>query len=183
MSDRQAAMKAKRDGINVAKHEAIRRVIATMVQEQDTALGNLSEVARRAGVHRNTMANYTAEIELARAQVAQRYLSGSQGKAAVTVASIRADHEVVKTRLAQVERENVALRKRLGVQLGQEAVASDPSVDYTPELVALRNRADTLQVQVTELEGELHTTREELDAARRTNRRLMVQQNSTTGAA
>ncbi len=79
-----------------------------MVQEQDTALGNLSEVARRAGVHRNTMANYTAEIELARAQVAQRYLSGSQGKAAVTVASIRADHEVLKTRLAQVERENVA---------------------------------------------------------------------------
>jgi len=176
-------MRHAREGINERKRKAVENVIATMVRELDPALGNDSEIARRAGVHRNFVAKFSAEIEVARAEVNRRYLTGQGSKAALSVAAIRADYETLKQHAAQLDRQNRALRKRLGIALGDEAVEADLGTDLRPALDALREQRDTHAVRVTELELELHGMHEELDAARRTNRRLMREQNLTTPAA
>lgn len=168
-----------RRGINAVKRDAVLDVIATMARELDPALGNVSEIARRAGVHRNYVAKFTGEIELARAEVNRRYSAGQANRTAVTIASIRADYETIKQHAATLDQENRALRRRLAAQLGDEAAAQDRSLDHTPELVAVRDERDQLANRVTELEIELHTAREELDASRRTNRRMMRERNVT----
>jgi hypothetical protein len=174
-----AAQDVKR-GINAVKRQAVLDVIAAMAREMDPALDNTSEIARRAGVHRNFVGKqFTAAIALARAEVGNRYAAGQSNKTALTIASIRADHATVKQHAGELERENRALRRRLAVQLGDDAAAQDSRLDQTPELVALRDARDKLTDRVTEMEIELHTAREELEASRRTTRRLMRERNVT----
>lgn len=164
------AQEAKR-GINAVKRQAVLDTIAAMAREMDPALDNVSEIARRAGVHRNFVGKkFTADIARAKAEVGNRYAAGQTNRTALTIASIRADHATLKQHAGELERENRALRRRLAVQLGEEAVAEDSRLDLTPELVALHDERDNLINRVTELEIELHTAREELEASRRTTR-------------
>ena len=172
-----AAQEARR-GINAVKRQAILDVIERMAHEMDPALDNLSEIARRAGVHRNTVAkNFTDEIAKAKAEVSTSYAAGRANKAVLTIASIRADYANLRQHTGELERENRALRRRLAIQLGEEAVAENPRLDRSPELAVLRDERDQLAVRVTELEIELQTTREELEASRSTTRRLMRERN------
>jgi hypothetical protein len=172
-----AAQDAKQ-GINAVKRQAVLDVIATMAREIDPALNNASEIARRAGVHRNYVAkNFTGAIATAKDEVGRRYTSGQSNGTALTLASIRADYETLKHHTSEIERKNRALRRRLAVQLGEEAATEDPRLDQTPELMALRAERDSLVDRVSELEIELQTAREELDASRNTTRRLMRERN------
>lgn len=178
-----AAQDIKR-GINAVKRQAVLDVIAAMAREMDPALDNASEIARRAGVHRNDVGTkFGADIAIAKAEVGNRYAAGQTNRTALTIASIRADHATLKQHAGELERENRALRRRLAVQLGDDAAAQDSRLDQTPKLVALRDERDKLINRVTELEVELHTAREELEASRRTTRRLMRERNTTTTTA
>ena len=178
-----AAQEIKR-GVNAVKRQAVLDVIAAMVREMDPALDNASEIARRAGVHRNFVGTkFAGDIALAKAEVGNRYAAGQSNKTALTIASIRADHATLKQHAGELERENRALRRRLAVQLGDDAAAQDSRLDQTPELVALRDERDRLIDRVTELDIELHTAREELEASRRTTRRLMRERNVTPTTA
>jgi len=175
------AAQDKKNGINAVKRQAVLEVIASMAREMDPALDNISEIARRAGVHRNYVGNnFTDAIAKAKAEVSTRYAAGQANKTTLTIASLRADHANLKQHASELERENRALRQRLAIQLGQEAAAEDPRLDQTAEVVALRDERDALIDRVTELEIELQTTREELQASRNTNKRLMRERNLTT---
>lgn len=170
-----------RQGINGVKRQAVLDVIATMAREMDPALNNASEIARRAGVHRNYVGkNFTAAIATAKDEVGRRYTAGQSNKTALTLGSIRADYETLKQHTGEIERENRALRRRLAVQLGEEAAAEVPRLDQTPELMALRDERDNLVDRVSELEIKLQTAREELEASRNTTRRLMRERNLTS---
>jgi chromosome segregation ATPase len=170
-----------KQGINAVKRQAVLDVIATMAREMDPALNNASEIARRAGVHRNYVAkNFAAAIAEAKHEVGRRYTAGQSTTAALTLTSIRADYETLKHHTSEIERENRTLRRRLAVQLGEEAAAEDPRLDQTPELMAMRDERDKLVDRVSELEIELQTAREELEASRNTTRRLMRERNLTS---
>jgi hypothetical protein len=74
-----AAQDAKQ-GINAVKRRAVLDVIATMTHEMDPALNNASEIARRAGAHRNYVAkNFAAAIATAKGEVGRRYTAGQRG--------------------------------------------------------------------------------------------------------
>ena len=68
-------------------------------------------------------------------------------------------------------------RKRLGIELGREIAAEHLSLDQTPELAALRDTNERLAARVTDLEIQLRDTQEDLEAARRTNKKLVRQLN------
>jgi len=167
-----------KQGINAVKRQAVLDVVATMARDMDPALNNASEIARRAGVHRNYVAkNFTAAIAAAKDEVGRRYTAGQSNRTALTLTSIRADYETLKHHTGEIERENRALRRRLAVQLGEEAAAEDPRLDQTPELVALRDERDNLVDRISGLEIELQSARQELEASRNTTRRLMRERN------
>ena len=169
------AVKAKR---NEQKREGVLEVIRQMVEELDPALSNYSEIARRAGVHRNYVAGrFPAEIELAQAEVNQRYAAGSTYRHSMSVASLRAERTMFKEQAQTQANELLRLRKRLGIELGHEVAAEHLGLDQTPELVALRDANERLAARVTDLEIQLRDAQEDLEAARRTNKKLVRQLN------
>jgi hypothetical protein len=88
------AAKAKR---NERKRESVLEIIRQMVEEMDPALGNYSEVARRAGVHRNYVAGrFAAEIELAQMEANRRYAAGNTYRHSMSVAALRAERTMFK---------------------------------------------------------------------------------------
>jgi AraC-like DNA-binding protein len=169
------AAKAKR---NEQKRERVLEVIHRMAEEMDPALRNYSEIARRAGVHRNYVAGrFTAEIELAHTEVNRRYAAGATYRQSMTVASLRAERTMFKEQAQTQAKELARLRKRLGIELGREVAAEHLGLDQTPELVALREANERLAARVTDLEIQLRDAQEDLEAARRTNKKLVRQLN------
>jgi hypothetical protein len=115
------------DGCRGSRCKAVLDVIDRMARELDPALHNVSEIARRARVHRNYVGkNFTDAIAKAKAEVSKRHAAGKANKTALTIASIRADYENLRQHVGERERENRALRRRLAIQLGEEATAENP---------------------------------------------------------
>jgi AraC-like DNA-binding protein len=169
------AAKAKR---NERKREGVLEVIRQMVEEMDPALGNYSEIARRAGVHRNYVAGrFEAEIELAQMEVNRRYATGTAYRHSLSVASLRAERTMFKEQVQAQAKELAHLRKRLGIELGREVAAKHLGPDQTPELVALRDANERLAARVTDLEIQLREAQEDLEAARHTNTQLLRELN------
>jgi AraC-like DNA-binding protein len=169
------ATKAKR---NEHKRESVLEVIRQMVEEMDPALGNYSEIARRAGVHRNYVAGrFAAEIELAQMEVNRRYATGTAYRHSMSVASLRAERTMFKEQSQAQAKELAHLRKRLGIELGREIAAEHLGLDQTPELAALRDTNEHLAARVTDLEIQLRDAQEDLEAARRTNKKLVRELN------
>jgi hypothetical protein len=169
------AVKAKR---NEHKRESVLGVIRQMVEETDPALSNCSEIARRAGVHRNYVAGrFAAEIELAQAEVNRRYATGTAYRHSMSVASLRAERTMFKEQAQAQAKELARLRKRLGIELGREVAAEHLGLDQTPELVALHDANERLSARVTDLEIQLRDAQEDLEAARRTNSQLLRELN------
>jgi hypothetical protein len=169
------AAKAKR---NEQKRESVLEVIRQMVEEMDPALNNYSEIGRRAGVHRNYIAGrFAAEIELAQMEVNRRYATGTAYRHSMSVASLRAERTMFKEQAQAQAKELARLRKRLGIELGREIAAEHLGLDQTPELAALRDTNEHLAAHVTDLEMRLRDAQEDLEAARRTNKKLVRQLN------
>lgn len=169
------AAKAKR---NEQKRERVLEVIRQMVEELDPALKNYSEIARRAGVHRNYVAGrFAAEIELAQMEVNRRYATGTAYRHSMSVASLRAERTMFQEQAQAQAKELARLRKRLGIELGREIAAEHLGHDQTPELAALRDTNERLAARITDLEIQLRDAQEDLEAARRTNKKLVRQLN------
>jgi len=169
------AAKAKR---NEQKRESVLEVIRQMVEEMHPALNNYSEIARRAGVHRNYVAGrFAAEIELAQMEAKRRYATGTAYRHSMSVASLRAERTMFQEQAQAQAKELARLRKRLGIELGREIAAEHLGLDQTPELAALRDTNERLAARVTDLEIQLRDAQEDLEAARRTNKKLVRQLN------
>ena len=81
-----------RRSTRASSSESVLEVIRQMVEEMDPSLNNYSEIARRAGVHRNYVAGrFAAEIELAQMEVNRRYATGTAYRHSMSVASLRAE--------------------------------------------------------------------------------------------
>ena len=120
------AAKAKR---NEQKRESVLEAIRQMVEEMDPALKNYSEIARRAGVHRNYVAGrFAAEIELAQTEVNRRYATGTAYRHSMSVASLRAERTMFKEQAQAQAKELARLRKRLGIS---SAGRSQPSTSVS----------------------------------------------------
>lgn len=171
-------MLAARAKSNDAKRLAVINVIQSLQHAQDLAnLSNDSEIARRAGVHRNYVARFRAEVEVAKAEVNRRFLAGTTGKTNLAAASLRAEHQLLKEQFRQQFDELARLRRRLGVELGAEVAADRSDANRTPETAALIKENEQLATRAVELEMALRMAEEELEAARRTNRQMMRERN------
>jgi hypothetical protein len=171
-------MIAARAKTNDAKRLAVLNVIRSLQDAQDLAsLGNDSEIARRAGVHRNYVANFRGEVEVAKAEINRRFLSGATGKANLGAASLRAEHQLLKEQFRQQSDELARLRRRLSVELGAEVASERFEANRTPEAAALIRENEQLATRTVELEMALRMAEEELEAARRTNRQMMRERN------
>lgn len=169
------AAKAKR---NEQKRESVLEVIRQMVEEMHPALNNYSEIAHRAGVHRNYVAGrFAAEIELAQTEAKRHYATGTAYRHSMSVASLRAERTMFQEQSQTQAKELARLRKRLGIELGREIAAEHLGLDQTPELAALRDTNERLAARVTDLEIQLRDAQEDLEAARRTNKKLVRQLN------
>jgi hypothetical protein len=169
------AAKTKRDE---QKRERVLEVIHRMAEEMDPALSNYSEIARRAGVHRNYIAGrFAAEIERGQMEAKRRYAAGTAYRHSMSVASLRAERTMFKEQAQAQAKELARLRKRLGIELGREVAAEHLGLDQTPELVALRDANERLAARVTDLEMGLREAQEDLEAARRTNTQLLRELN------
>ena len=178
MSRTPEAMLAAKAKSNEHKRESVLEVIRQMVEETDPALKNYSEIARRAGVHRNYVAGrFAAEIELAQMEVNRRYATGTAYRHSMSVASLRAERTMFKEQAQAQAKELARLRKRLGIELGREVATEHLGLDQRPELVALRDANERLAARVTDLEIQLRDAQEDLEAARRTNKKLVRQLN------
>jgi len=178
MSRTPEAMIAAKTKHNEQKRERVLAVIRQMVEEMDPALKNCSEIARRAGVHRNYVAGrFAAEIELAQMEVNRRYTAGSAYRHSMSVASLRAERTMFQEQAQTQAKELARLRKRLGIELGREVASEHLGHDHTPELVVLRDTNERLAARVTDLEIQLRDAQEDLEAARRTNKQLVRELN------
>ncbi|HTX07983.1 MAG TPA: hypothetical protein VME22_05190, partial [Solirubrobacteraceae bacterium] len=166
MSPQPEPMLAAKARRNELKRERVLDVIRSMANEMDPALSNHSEIARRAGVHRNFVAKFASEIELAQMEVNRRYATGAAYRHSMSVASVRAEHAMFKEQIHTQASELARLRKRLGIELGREIAAEHLGLDQTPELAGLRDTNERLAARVTDLEIQLRDAQEDLEAAR-----------------
>ena len=139
-------------------------------------------IARRAGVHRSFVSNhFAAQIAHAKAEIQSRFIAGLSGQTALSAASLRVEMETAK-------------------HAGPRGPARDPRAQGPARANARRGdrrhaprarrrhprRSKTLQAEVEQLlagqgdlRRQLRETEEELEAARRLNRTLMRERNTT----
>lgn len=178
MSSRSDPMLNAKAGINARKRDSVLATIEKLKEAADIAtLDNNSAIARLAGVHRNYVAAFAADIEKARAEVNAAFMSGRTAKGNLAAASLRADYETLKQFAAQQSDELRRLRTRLAAVLGDEVAAEHLGTDHSAEVVELRDANERLGNKVVELEIQLRDVQEELEAARRTTRRMMRERN------
>ena len=175
----EEAMREGKERVNQSKHDRVLATIQGMGRTGDPGLDNKSEIARRAGVHRNYVSERFSEaINLAKAEAAKRFVAGADQGAGLTIASLRAERESARQEAVNLRREVAALKERLAHVLGEEVTAEHPSADLRPGAVADREEHDRALARVVELELELRSAQEDLDAARALNRRLMREANA-----
>lgn len=138
----------------------------------------IAAVARRAGVSRRFIYDHPelrAEMERRAAHGVDRHASSLSARARVTAASLRADLENAKARCRRMETELASLRRRLGMELGQQVLAEAGQAEAVcPQHGA---RIEQLEQSLFQAEDALARRTEELEAARQINRELMARLN------
>lgn len=171
--------------INGEKYERVRAVIAQIGdQGRDDEL-KATIIARRAGVHRSFVSShFAAEIAHARAEIQSRFIAGLGGQTALSAASLRVEMETAKQQAREAQQEIRALKARLARTLGEEIAATHPEHGAAPATVtALQAEVEQLLATQVDLRRQLRDTEEELEAARRLNRTLMRERNTTATEA
>jgi hypothetical protein len=181
MSDRAASMATGKRRINDEKHQRVTAVIAQIKdQGRDDDL-KVTIIARRAGVHRSFVHNHFAgQITHAKAEIQARFIAGLTGQTALSAASLRVEMEAAKQQARQARHEIESLKARLARTLGEEVAADHPQHSHSSVAVTgLRVQVEQLLGTEVDLRRQLRDTEEELDAARRLNRTLIRERNST----
>jgi AraC-like DNA-binding protein len=169
-------MRAAKQREHAHKRERVEATIAAMADAGEEL--TRSEIARRANVSRNYIAqHFTEQIEVARATAAQRFLAGSQAGARLTVASLKAELATMRDTARRLQTENDALKRRLGRLIGEEIAQRDPAIAATAECETLKRQLEERTARVAELELALRDRDEELRAAQSVNRELTLRLN------
>jgi len=179
--DRTTAMKDAKRRINGEKYERVRAVIAQIRdQGRDDEL-KATIIARRAGVHRSFVSShFAAEIAHARAEIQSRFIAGLGGQTALSAASLRVEMETAKQQAREAQQDIRALKARLARMLGEEVAATHPEHGVASATVKeLQAEVEQLLAAQADLRRQLRETEEELEAARRLNRTLMRERNTT----
>ncbi len=182
MTDRTVAMKRAKRAVNDAKFDRVRAVIAQIKdQGRDDDL-KASIIARRAGVHRSFVSNhFAAEIGHAKAEVQSRFISGLSGQTALSAASLRVEMETARQQARETQQEIRALKGRLARALGDEVAVEHPEHgNASAAVTALRTEVEEVLAVQVQLRRQLRDSEEELEAARRLNRTLIRERNSTS---
>ena len=185
MTDRSAAMTDAKRAINGEKYERVRAVIAQIRdQGRDDEL-KAAIVARRAGVHRTFVSgHFAAEITHARAEIQSRFMAGLDGQTALSAASLRVEMETAKHQAREAQQEIHALKARLARTLGEEVATNHPEHGAASGTwKELQAEVEQLLAAQVDLRRQLRDTEEELEAARRLNRTLMRERNTTANEA
>ncbi len=185
MSDKTVAMRGAKHAINGEKYERVRAVIAQIREQgRDDDLKS-TVIAHRAGVHRSFVSDhFAAEIAHAKAEIQSRFIAGLGGQTALTAASLRVEMETAKHQARDAHQEIRELKARLAKTLGEEVAADHPEHGQAAVSVKeLQGEVDQLLTTQADLRRQLRHTEEELEAARRLNRTLMREQNTSTSEA
>ena len=185
MTDRATAMTDAKRAINGEKRERVSAVIKQIRdQGRDDEL-KATIIARRAGVHRSFVStHFAAEIAHARAEILSRFITGLGGQTALSAASLRVEMETAKHQAREAQQEIRALKARLARTLGEEVAANHPEHGAASATVKeLQAEVEQLFATQVDLRRQLRETQEELESARRLNRTLMREQNTTSSEA
>ena len=185
MTDRVAAMTGAKRAINGEKYARVRAVIAQIRDQGRDQDLKASVIARRAGVHRSFVINhFAAEILHARTEIQSRFIAGLGAQTALSAASLRVELETAKHQARDGQQEIRLLKQRLARSLGEEIAAENPEHGIVFGTVKdLRAEVEQLMTDQVELRRQLRDSEEELEAARRLNRTLMREHNSSTAGA
>jgi hypothetical protein len=155
-----------------------RRFLAALQAAIDTGQpATIAALARAANVSRRFVYDHPelrAQAEHRLAQAANRHAASLAATARVSAASLRADLANVKAANQRLQTELAALRRRLGQQLGREALAD---LDHHPAEPDPPPRLAELEHSLLEANEQLARRTEELEAARQINRDLIARLN------
>ncbi len=142
-------------------------------------------IARRAGVHRSFVSShFAAEIAHAKAEIQSRFIAGLDGQTALSAASLRVEMETAKQQAREAQQEIRALKARLAKRSARRSPPPTPSTAPHPRRSGPRRpRSNSCSPAQVELRRQLRETEEELEAARRLNRTLMRERNTTADRA
>jgi hypothetical protein len=180
MIDRAASMKTAKRRINTNKHDRVTAVI-TQIKDQgrDDQL-KATVIARRAGVHRSFVSNHFAQLALARAEIQARFIAGLSGQTALSAASLRVEMETAKHQTREAHEEVRSLKARLARTLGEEVADKHPEHSVSSTTVRdLHAQVEQLLLAQGDLSRQLRESEQELEAARRLNRTLIRERNSS----
>jgi chromosome segregation ATPase len=185
VTDRAAAMKDAKRTINGEKYERVRAVIAQIRDQGRDGELKATIIARRADVHRSFVSShFAAEIAHAKAEIQSRFIAGLGGQTALSAASLRVEMETAKQQAREAQQEIRALKARLARTLGEEIAATHPEHGAASATVKeLQAEIEQLLAGQGGLRRQLRETEEELEAARRLNRTLMRERNTTATEA
>jgi hypothetical protein len=185
MTDSVTAMTGAKRAINSEKYERVRAVIAQIKDQGRDQDLKAAVIARRADVHRSFVSShFSAEITHAKAEIQSRFIAGLGGQTALSAASLRVELETAKHQARAGQQEIRLLKQRLARTLGEEIAAECPEHGITSATVkGLRAEVEQLTGVQIELRRQLRDSEEELEAARRLNRTLMREHNSTASDA
>ncbi len=171
--------------INGAKRDRVRAVIAQIRDQGRDGDLKATVIARRAGVHRSFVSNhFAAEIQHAKAEMQSRFIAGLSGQTALSAASLRVEMETAKQQAHEAHKEIAALKQRLAKTLGGEVADAHPEHGAAPgRIQELQAQVEQLLAAQVELRRQLRDTEEELEAARRLNRTLIRERNTTASEA
>jgi chromosome segregation ATPase len=138
-------------------------------------------IARRAGVHRSFVSHHFAgQLAHAKAEIQSRFIAGLSGQTALSAASLRVEMETAKHQGREAQQEIRDLKARLARTLGEQVADKHPEHSVPSALVNdLHAQVDQLLLAQSDLHRRLRDSEEELEAARRLNRTLIREQNST----
>ena len=156
-----------------------RRLLAALQAVIDAgAPATIAALARRANVSRRFVYDHPelrAEAERLLAHAADRHTAGQAATARVSAASLPpADLANAKAANQRLQVDLAALRRRLGQQLGRQALAD---LDHQTAEPALSPRLTELEQSLLEAREQLARRTEELDTARQINRDLIARLN------
>lgn len=177
-ADRLHAAHSARRSATEHKHQRVHAAIDQILKTGGTL--SISAIARLAGTSRGFITTHHQEaIDTAIAQHADR-LRASDSRTHPSIASLRAENHGLRQQARTLSAENQTLRRRLSRSIGAEIFNEAVPVDEADAGRVKLLESDLVErdQRIHELEEELRDLREDLEAARVANRRLLKELNA-----
>jgi hypothetical protein len=176
-SSRTEAMMKGRQADSARRRQRVIAVLNRALAEGTEI--SVSGIARAAGVDRTFLYRHRDLLEKIHALEANPPATGEVTGPAVTRASLQADLLAAHERAVRLSARVQQLEKRLSEALGEQAWR-ESGLGTPPDIDALHQKITHLEQQIIQLRLQLEEQREDLTAARATNRELMTHLNHAT---